>query len=677
MVLALVTSGVWADNWTVSGNTTLTEDMTVEALIVDSGVTLDLNGYKLTCTSIDGSGTITSTNTDQTKQGELYLDVASGSKEWPSSINFYGNVIVVKDGEGTLSSTDDLNMNGATFVINKGILESKGTLRIAQSGTVNVFVNDGGELRAGGILAIGCGTGTATLTVNGGKVYSTQNLRVGNDNKDKIGTGILTINSGSVEVNPNGTYHMELSSSGYGTVNLNGGKMITKGIGRGLDGVTSTFNFDGGMLEANGVMSSGLIATSVSAVNVLSGGGTINANGKSIVIKKSLAGNGAIVFTGGGTIRFSNTEAATANTVDATIEQNTTLEVAGENSIGIKNILNHGTILKTGNGTALLPFDNNSTGVTQINAGTVKVTSVANADKTTYDFVTFDNPDANQLVYVKGNATFDVNGKGGLHVSVALAKGANFVNTGSTLDWNTSQTVQLIIEGNAAITAKGGDFGLVQPNGDEKGTCLDLEANTTLTLNGSKSFRLKGTTINGSGTIEVKGGKLIIVSDFPSVGKDCTLFVDSGTTLQIGDRTSLTVNDFKNDGSVIVGNWESFLKVIGTLSSGNDIPYLKLGDGATIKVSGANNVQTVSGTFSAGNDVTIDVSEIEAQYLRGAVDNRIPVLNIPLNSFKDEFMNWNLDGTRGIMLRLRWEDGKDGRKTLYVRRSGGSIIIVR
>lgn len=677
MVLALVTSGVWADNWTVSGNIKLTEDMTVEALIVDSGVTLNLNGYKLTCTSIDGSGTITSTNTDQTKQGELYLDVASGSKEWPSSINFSGNVMVVKDGEGTLSSTGELNMNGATFVINKGILESKGTLRIAQSGTVNVFVNDGGELRVGGILCIGCGTGTATLTVNGGKVYSTQDLRVGNDYKDKKGTGILTINSGSVEVNPNGTYHMQLASSGYGILNLNGGKMITKGIGRGSDGVTSTFNFDGGMLEANGVMSRGLIATSVSAVNVLSEGGTINANGKSIVINKSLAGNGAIVFTGGGTIRFSNTEAATANTVDATIEQNTTLEVAGEKSIGIKNILNHGTILKTGNGTALLPFDNNSTGVTQINAGTVKVTSVANANKTTYDFVTFDNPDANQLVYVKGNATFDVNGKGGLHVSVALAEGANFVNTGSALGWLMSQTVQLIIEGNAAITAEGGDFGLIQPNDDKKGTCLDLEANTTLTLNGSKSFRLKGTTINGSGTIEVKGGKLIIVSDFPSVGKDCTLFVDSGTTLQLGDRTSLTVNDFKNDGSVIVGNGESFLKVIGTLSSGNDIPYLKLGDGATIKVSGANNVQTVSGTFSAGNDVTIDVSEIEAQYLRGAVDNRIPVLNIPLNSFKDEFMNWNLDGTRGIMLRLRWEDGKDGRKTLYVRRSGGAIIIVR
>ena len=75
--------------------------------------------------------------------------------------------------------------------------------------------------------------------------------------------------------------------------------------------------------------------------------------------------------------------------------------------------------------------------------------------------------------------------------------------------------------------------------------------------------------------------------------------------------------------------------------------------------------------------MTIDVSEIEAQYLRGAVDNRIPVLNIPLNSFKDEFMNWNLDGTRGIMLRLRWEDGEDRRKTLYVRRSGGTMIIIR
>ena len=69
-VLAIITAfaatGAWAADWTVSENTTLTVDTTVDALTVEEGVTLDLNGYKLYCTSLAGSGTITSTSDDLT-----------------------------------------------------------------------------------------------------------------------------------------------------------------------------------------------------------------------------------------------------------------------------------------------------------------------------------------------------------------------------------------------------------------------------------------------------------------------------------------------------------------------------------------------------------------------------------------------------------------------------------
>ena len=50
----------FAENWTVSENTTLTADTTVDALTVEDAVTLDLAGYSLTCSSLAGSGTITS-----------------------------------------------------------------------------------------------------------------------------------------------------------------------------------------------------------------------------------------------------------------------------------------------------------------------------------------------------------------------------------------------------------------------------------------------------------------------------------------------------------------------------------------------------------------------------------------------------------------------------------------
>ncbi|MBO7308981.1 MAG: hypothetical protein J6V38_05050, partial [Kiritimatiellae bacterium] len=60
LALLFGVSSAWAEDWEVRENTALTEDKTVGALIVNSGVTLDLNGYKLTCTSLSGSGTITS-----------------------------------------------------------------------------------------------------------------------------------------------------------------------------------------------------------------------------------------------------------------------------------------------------------------------------------------------------------------------------------------------------------------------------------------------------------------------------------------------------------------------------------------------------------------------------------------------------------------------------------------
>jgi len=60
IVLALATSSAWAANWTVSADTMLTADTTVDALTIEEGITLDLNGYSLTCSSLAGSGTITS-----------------------------------------------------------------------------------------------------------------------------------------------------------------------------------------------------------------------------------------------------------------------------------------------------------------------------------------------------------------------------------------------------------------------------------------------------------------------------------------------------------------------------------------------------------------------------------------------------------------------------------------
>ena len=459
IALLFGTGGAWAADWTVSENTTLTADTTVDALTVNSDVTLNLNGYKLYCTSLSGSGTITSTGLDLTepggtftmvspsatkngsvaklfnnnntyrysdpvqrimldqtvndqklpfivdydfgegnekvvdaykiyggkgvrspsawvlygsnsedaydnasddnwvqidersgmtnwthdgsdnttadsrsytcgnttayryyrlkvtarnggdnffemvqleyfKSGELHLNVA-GSATWPASITFSGNIKVVKEGSGTLESSAILDMNDGTFVIAAGTVRSSGNFRLATviGKTVNVEVAEGGTLYSGGVLAIGCG-GTATLTVNGGTVYSSGDMFTGNN---ASGSGTLTINSGTVEVVPNKI--LALSHNGTGTLNLNGGMLKTKCIKK-TGGTSSMLNFDGGTLQANAEITAYFIE-GLTGVKVKSGGGTIDVNGHSVKISKTIEGAGAMRFKGGGTITFS------------------------------------------------------------------------------------------------------------------------------------------------------------------------------------------------------------------------------------------------------------------------------------------------------------------------------------------------------------------------------------
>lgn len=123
MASIIAANAVLADDWTVSENTVLTADRTVDALTVEDGVTLDLNGYKLTCSALAGSGTITRTgenddltspDTDgthvtwNTKDGEAtgsYNDLCVGA-------NLFNNVI-------TQSATND---NDKRMMLNKSKL---------------------------------------------------------------------------------------------------------------------------------------------------------------------------------------------------------------------------------------------------------------------------------------------------------------------------------------------------------------------------------------------------------------------------------------------------------------------------------------------------------------------------------------------------------------------------
>ena len=488
-VTTTATLSAMVEDWTVDADTTLTEDMTVDALTVDSGVTLDLAGYSLTCTSLAGEGTITSipdlsgysdltkpdgtftmatptttpyrgtvgnlfnnntyysqgttdrillnslsqnlplrvdydfgdgnakvvnaykiyaatkarapgawvlygsndseaygassddgwtaikeetddtwthagtkntesechsytcynttayryyrlkftaTNGDEsyfemvqleyfnTNPGELHLNVESGSAAWPASIRFTGNIKVVKEGAGILESAGELNMNGATFVIATGTVQSASTFRIAQLASdkaVNVTVAEGGTLHSGGILAIGCGK-NATLTVNGGTVYSGGALRVGNHASS---TATLNLNSGTVEVKNDQI--CGLPTGGSGVLNLNGGTLKTRRLFCNSAG-NGTLNFNRGTLKANArdTNAGGLIHSGVT-VNVGENGGAIDSGSLAITVGAAIGGTGAMRFKGGSSVTLSGASNYTGGT---TVELGTKIITSNE-----------------------------------------------------------------------------------------------------------------------------------------------------------------------------------------------------------------------------------------------------------------------------------------------------------------------------------------------------------
>ena len=326
---------------------------------------------------------------------------------------------------------------------------------------------------------------------------------------------------------------------------------------------------------------------------------------------------------------------------------------------GISNILNNGIIVKTGDGTAYMPFNNASEGDTVVNSGTLKIASHT-------------GDGSSHTVRVKSGATFDMNGWGDTVVNVILEEGANFVNSRGNIPSNMKQTKSVTLDGDVTVTASK-NFGLIGSGHGE--TALALGSNT-LTINGTSGFWLDNTTITGEGTIAVESGTLQCVNK-NSTGTDCTLNIGVGGTLRIDNDVSLTVKNFHNGGDYYVNSGYGLgtLVVTGTLTTGNKVTNLTLASGATVKATGTT--QVVLTEFSASGTIYVDASAITKEAWKNATNERIPVLTVPVD-FNEKGVNWVAANSTIPNVRVKWGIDEGGKtKTLYLCRSSGTILIVR
>ena len=329
---------------------------------------------------------------------------------------------------------------------------------------------------------------------------------------------------------------------------------------------------------------------------------------------------------------------------------------------GIGNIVNNGTLVKTGDGTVSWPFNNDSSGTTIVSNGTLKVASKSGTGTS--------NP--THTVRVASAATFDANGVGNLTTSVVLEDGAFFVNTGSAIGNTTYQTINVSLEGDATVTA-GKNFGLMAPGWNQTGIAL---GSNTLTLNGTAGFWLVNTTITGDGKINVNGGTFQCARA-NTTGANCTLNIGASGELRIDGTKTLCVSNFYNGGKLANGNIFSgtaygTLLVNGTLTPGNAMTNITLAAGATIKATGT--AQVVSETFLASGAITVDASKITKAQLD---EGDVAVLTVPA-AFNHSSVTWNVRNATVKDVRAKWRINEGGEtKTLYIARSSGLRVIIR
>ena len=275
---------------------------------------------------------------------ELHVAVAAGESVTNSTVAITGSVKVVKDGEGEFAMAKDETYTGGT-VLAEGTLALTGTvasfdwskftfgtdaskpvtLRVGEgatlspSGTMSIgtvagcsskLVVDGGTVSAAA-MHIGKSSGSVGLVeVNGGTLSVPNDIYMGYADNS---TATLTINGGTVEVGSSYQLFSANASGSHGTINLNGGVLMTKRIAhyRG----SCTINFNGGTLQANAENAD--FIKSGTTVNVGADGGTIDSGNFAVLANASIGGTGAMTFKGGGSITLGAVPSYAGGTVVA------------------------------------------------------------------------------------------------------------------------------------------------------------------------------------------------------------------------------------------------------------------------------------------------------------------------------------------------------------------------
>jgi len=321
-------------------------------LVVNTGGTVNLNGFNLNVGSLSGGGVVTK----GTSTTSLTLAVAgSASTTFSGSISSNGgSLALAKGGTGTLALTGVNSFNGGTTL-------SSGELDISTD--ANIGGSSGGITFAGGVLGI-TGTQLANITshtvnwtgfnggfdiVNAGEVFTIANNITGNGSLTKLGPGTLVLSgqntyNGGTTVAAGTLIVPNISDLGTGPIVDNGTIQFST---NGTQTLSNTISGTGGLYSSTQVQNTGgdnvFTPTSVilNASNSFSGNTTIDPGSSMTVnVPGALPGSAYVANNGSLNINANTSLTNITGVGTTTVSLNTGLSVTG---IQQDALVNNGT----------------------------------------------------------------------------------------------------------------------------------------------------------------------------------------------------------------------------------------------------------------------------------------------------------------------------------------------
>ena len=417
---------------------------------------------------------------------------------------------------------DTATGGGRGLVIGSGT-NVRGELEIT-AGTFSTIGATAGDVIGNGSGAIG------TLTVSGGTFIGTNagtNLGIGGGP-----TSTLNVSSGLARV---ATLNMNATTA---SINLSGtGVLEVNSITR-TAGSTGNLTFNGGTLKAR--QNSTTFVTGLSAVNIGSGGATIDSNGFNVTIGNVLGSNGGsgnLIKNGTGTLTLTAVPGFTGSTTVNNGEL--AYDIAGNYNYN-NTIDGAGSIVKSGAGVMTLTASSAFTGSTSITGGTLALSGSGAINST------------NGITVNGSGAIFNASGSVAVSSTVTLTNGTvtgsgtvNTINVGSG-------TGGIISNNNGAagaalnvgtLTLAGGANITLYSNGADTSAALNVTSLTnnsaanavTLTANNALGWSNGATyTIIDYGTIGGTGGYNFTTVANNLSARQIGTFSDTGSAITLG-----------------------------------------------------------------------------------------------------------------------------------------------